>query len=265
VIPIKAGDFIELQCPEQSVPLLSLGQRIPEITPSFVVIRIEGSSIYLGPLKTGVHEINVPCSQDKNIQTTIQLAPTPKEQMPEPEGPIGFIMFAHPIWLWIALALLTALLVGFLWWLIRAIRKKQLAKKLAHQPDEGFIDAVAEFKNMLERYRKLGTDSPAPASLVESFFSEAQAALRAYLEVRLHFKARWATTIEFLGQLKAASISYSGLKDLQFKVESFLHQADLVRFSKNIPTASMRIKHHQDLNEIFNAIESVTAKVEKSQ
>ena len=56
--------------------------------------------------------------------------------------------------------------------------------------------------------------------------------LRAYIEFKFSFSASWASTPEFLGSFKAATLSLNKSPDFYQNIERVLYALDVIRFAK---------------------------------
>jgi hypothetical protein len=146
-----------------------------------------------------------------------------REVKPPVEIPSGWT------WLWIVLAVLAAVAVG--WWFWRRMRRKAVERKV-----EIIVPPHARAYDRLRAALDL-INQPEPFCVAVS------AALRTYLEERFDFRAPERTTEEFLVELQDTALL--GLHQKR-SLAGFLEQCDLVKFAREQPD-------REALRELYNA------------
>lgn len=257
-IKIEPGDFLQLSCPVGATPIETVGQSFPENgkEKSFAIIAIDKNQATLGPLRAGEYEVGIHCTGGLEVKETILLTALKKENLPEKQPPAAPFLMAFPLWFWIALALILCALMGLVVWIVKLVRERQVEEV---EEEEA---APPNGQELLEHYLKTVTagrwaqkDDP---QTVSQLYSSGFDCVRTFLEFKLHFKASWATSSEFIGTLKASLLGYPKLNELAHQVETVLHQADLVRFSKDIPPKESREHFVKTLQLIHAAVMKVT-------
>ncbi len=258
--PIKSGELIEASCPENSTPELRVGEFIPRGSEALVVVtKIKGGQIWLGPLKAGPLALDLPCTNNTKINIDTEIVGLKKEELPPEAPPLPLLNYTYsPYFLWGAIffVLLVGLLSAFFVrraWIKRKLRllsKKDTAVKIP--PPE----ALQLFLQECARRPPRDTDD---MGSIDAFYTQANERLRSFLEWRLSFSAPWATTIEFLGEIRARlnSVGPEGA-ELSRQVEQLLVSADTIRFSKIQASAESRTKHLDQMKYIFQILKRGT-------
>ena len=172
--------------------------------------------------------------------------------MPERQPMVSPFFLSFPLWFWILIFLFISLLVGVGFTAYQYLQKKRALKiqpALAPKPTG---------QQLLEEYLRnaraakliLQSDSQS----LNDLYSKGYDCVRSFLEYKLHFKASWATSSEFIGSLKASLLGYTQPSTLAYDVESVLQQADLVRFSKDIPPETPRQNYLNTIQKIYDTV-----------
>jgi hypothetical protein len=249
-INIKPGDILELSCSGMATPQVAAGQIFPAEAKekSFVIVSVNGSKTIVGPVRAGEFEVLIPCSDGQIIKETFNVKATPQDQLPPKQSPVLPIDLSFPIWFWIALALSIFTMCGIIFGTARYFNKKKIPVLKNNEPPPLNGDEILmNYFRTVEGARWAERDD---LHVVTELYSKGNDALRAFLEHRFHFKASWATTSEFLGTLKTSLMGFSGLNELSHSVETLLSQADLVRFSKDLPPLEVRKNFLLNLRKI---------------
>lgn len=146
------------------------------------------------------------------------------------EVPYEFGEFKHIILWSLAIAII---LLGIILFIIY-ITKKKKQKEVEEVKIPAHILALGELGE-LESLKLI------EAERVKDFYSELSDILRRYLENRYHFLALESTTDEILKDLKQYIYKSENIKD----IETFLRDADLVKFAKALPE---EYRHEQYFN-----------------
>ena len=259
---LQPGELAEGQCPVGSQPMVSVGDAIPAgAKPKdqlFIVMKLgDDGKIFLAPLKTGQFQFTLPCSGSSTARFDFELKTIKKEELPERSPPLGLIRFEYPLWMWLALVGGVVFIALSTWGIFALVKrrlakpKKQVAQQAPKQsPEEAFAHFLRSAPKLSEQ------DEPA---LVHELYSKGNDLLRPYLEQKLSFKASWATTGEFVGTLKTVALGYPALSSATALTETLLAQADLVRFSKDMPPKEHRQQFARQLKEIFDTVTKATA------
>ena len=254
---LKAGGILELQCPDNSRPQVNIGDRLPSTKPKFVVLGLHESSVTLGPLEAGSISADISCSNGSVLKAEATLQPdSPKNN----EGPKVLAPFAlaYPLWFWILLILFITALIGTLLTLWYRFYKKQQALSQLSVDASVFDHPERNFHNFLSKAASRVQDSQGDLRNPTALYSEANDLLRGYLEYKFSFKAKWATSAEYIATLRPLLQSYAGAHEAASLVESVLSQSDLVRFSKQLPDAGTSKFFIENLKKISQIVTRAT-------
>ena len=236
---LAAGEVLELPCPEQSVPLVKEGQYFPQNapTPQGQVLSVKDHSVVLGFFQGGNLRIDLPCSNDKKISSSVLLKVLESKDQPEAVPPLPVENMRYPLWFWILLVVL-ALLPFLVWAGIKSRRKKKILKniqkKIPLTPTQKMEAYLKEASALLKKQKTL--------SLHENkhFYSQGYTCFRAFLDQRFKLNSAHETTREFLGTLRStASLWNLSTQDVT-AIDLLLSKADQVRFASDAPEAQER-------------------------
>jgi hypothetical protein len=250
---VKAGDTLAFTCPTGTEPAVKAGDLVPtKEDPAFFVLHVEGQNLTLGPMKPGEVTSLGLCTGTET--RTLRVEATSQEEVPKftaPPLPPG--VFEYPLWLWIVLALIIALLAAaglyaWRWYHKRSASRRPALPLRTVPPDEAF-----EIFLRLVRDQKMAENADKAAS--KKLYGEGSEKLRGFLQLRLRFEAPGATSREFVSELKSALLvaqreGRSLPPHFGQIVESLLTQADQVNFAGETPPTENRVAFAKALEKV---------------
>ena len=256
---IAAGSLVTVECPVPSelLPHQFIG---PEGQRDWVVVAVDGKTLLLGPLRPGPLIGSFECAAGHSVNYQFEIQPT--ENPPQAQAPEVFVNVAWPLWFLVAVPVASAFLLFFVvrFFYRRHKTKKQKPKEVAPRPvlpaDIRYRSFVRDLKARKLLFRQKGSE-------LEETLSQCVKLLRQFLEHRFGFEARAATSSEFLGELKAASIkSFRKPEDARLvhqAVESIFVFTDRVQYSKESPNESQLKDMERQLLEVLGSGSEETA------
>ena len=155
-------------------------------------------------------------------------------QSVKPEGLTDILDLKHPVsidtvipfWTWVILALLVFTLIGFIVWRGRK------------SPGVSIREPIVTTVDWFDEIRKLRTSGLIEKGDFDTYYTRLSEVLRRFIEQSTGVEAMERTTYEIRGDLIFAEVSDSRI----LEVESFLNEADLVKFAKFEPNAGRAIE-----------------------
>lgn len=174
---------------------------------------------------------------------------------PDADGlrtPALLASFRRPLWMWGALGLTTAVLLGglaYAWW-----RRDDGAE--APSPDE---DTKTPYEVASVRLQHLGRRNPNDRETCKAFYIDLTETLRVYLAKRVGVRALECTTPELIAALRRRpDVPEGAIRRLQ----DVLEQADLVKFADVQPTPETSNAVLETASGVLNTIEGAQRRAE---
>jgi hypothetical protein len=256
VIPLKPGSGYKASCPENSVHTLNQTQFYPEGTNEVLLSPVDAQSVYIAPLRFGQWEFKIPCQPTGNIQLTISIEPGDGKNLPKPDAPLGLINPGFPISLIVLWIFLILILSGLIYFLLRKFFPTSNDTQNSSETEIDFHRPYKDWQKLLANYKSLSQKDESTALARTNATSPMALALRSYLEYKLDFSASWASTPEFMGSLKAASLSLEVPEEFYQKIERLLYSLDTIRFAKKEVS-------FMELKTLYSDFETLTESAEK--
>ncbi|MBS1985142.1 MAG: hypothetical protein JST16_13310 [Bdellovibrionales bacterium] len=247
--PLTSGDVFEVSCASGAAPALKVGDKFPADKAQFIVVRVEGAKVTLGPLLTGDLNSSFNCADGSTQAVTVSVIGFKKEDLPNREASLAPEKLAYPLWLWlvpVAVFLASWLSFKIYDWTYGAKKRKKAAAKRPTPPAKSPDERFDEFLNRAEKERWTEKDA---SEDVKRLYVEGYERLRAYIEFKFVFRVPEATTKEFLGEFKA----HQPAGDLPGTVEALMLQADQVRFAGEVPPREVRAAFVKNLRQVRGA------------
>ena len=147
-----------------------------------------------------------------------------------------------PLWVWVTGVVLVLVIVMYILW---RRRRQEVAS------DEGPTVVVVDWFSEIRRLREAGLIEK---GAFNDYYTRLSEAFRRYIEQRISVEAMERATFEVGADLSAAGLS----KTRVLEIESFLNEADLVKFAKFEPDAG---RANQDCERVL----SLMAQIDKDQ
>ncbi len=252
---VKAGELIDVVCPEGKIPALVPGDKFPPDKPLFVVVSVQKDKIQLGPLRAGDHEIDIPCSEGSSSRLSYSLKALKKEELPPKSGGLSPYELTYPLWLWILILLIVALILGSLFAFFYN-RNKRRPRILPPAPQMSPQQKLENFIQEAGKSKVYESDDPKSILI---FYQQGYEALRRFLEDRFQLNTRFETTREFVGTLRAVAVQWKLAPGTVDQVEALLVQSDDVRFAHAAPSAEIRKSYFEKVKELAHKLRSTEA------
>jgi hypothetical protein len=263
----SAGETIRFECPKDTKPTYQAGTFYPnEKDSTLYIIKVEGSTYLLGPMKAGKFDsVDLCGSAPSPGALNYELILPPQSQMPQPVPPLTPMAIAFP-WAWALkiLLILFALLAaagGAIYWfknrnrLAAAPLKK---KKTVLSPEENLRAWIQKQRNDPKRLEE-------DLHFQKEVFTEGWKRLRKYLEKRFEFNVPGATAREFVGELQAALIVWKQQNptdkvpdNLVPRVETLMTQSQAAGYSFTSFNAAVVKSFVDQIRAIHKETEKVT-------
>lgn len=250
--PIAAGEFLIVQCPDNSLPTVKAGDYLPKEQPLFYVAKIESSTVHLGPLAAGKIKGQLKCTNDNQVEikAEIQVNPNSAKKL---QPPLGIIDFAYPLWVFLAIA--AAISIPILTYITLKICKKLRQKyRLLKNADVKTLSPDQKLKQSLSKMKTTSLDSN--PQIIKALYNECNDHLRLFIEERLHLSSPFATSNEFMAKIKY-KIKSDNLRlseETLTALHSYFSQSDEIRFSKKELTKEIHLYIVKNLEHCFSDI-----------
>ncbi len=251
---IAAGESYSGSCPPGMKADLRVGQLLPSAEKATVkVLKVDGETFVLGPMKAGQILVSVPC--DISYQSVSFIVnEMPPEAALNRYSPLRSEKVEYPFTIYILLAVIVlSPLLGFFAYKFRKKKisfKKSVSTTLKRDPRV----LLEEELNFLQKNVQL------PES---HHFHKLYKRLRKFIESELNLKTKALTTQEFLGTFRALALQQSTNQSLISQLEYVLRTADDVRFAGKAFTAELWVDYLQKAKEIVAAFPKKVEAVKK--
>ncbi len=241
---IVAGENYIANCPPNMIAGIRAGDLLPSPEkPNVKVLKVEGNSFVLGPMKAGQITVNIPC--DSSYETiSFSVSEMPPEAAMNRYSPLRSEKIEYPITLYILIiAILLTPILGLIAFKFR--KKKTSPKKASVQK------IPKSSRTLLEDELSFMEQN---VSLPESHhFHQLYKRLRKFIEKELNLKTKALTTQEFLGTFRALALQQSTNQTLISQLEYLLRTADDVRFAGKAFTAPLWVDYLQKTRAVIAA------------
>jgi len=251
---IAAGESFSGACPPGMKADLREGQLLPSAEKASVkVLKVEGETFVLGPMKAGQILVNVPC--DITYQSVSFIVnEMPAEAALNRYSPLRSERVEYPFTIYILIAaIVLSPLLGFLAY---KFRKKKISFKKAVA-----VNIKRDSRVLLEEEISFLQKN---VHLPESHhFHKLYKRLRKFIEAELNLKTKALTTQEFLGTFRALALQQSTNQALISQLEYVLRTADDVRFAGKAFTAELWTDYLQKTQSVVAAFPKKVEAVKK--
>ncbi len=240
---LNAGEVFRSECTNGNKAKLTVGQKLPQSEKALVkVLKVEGKSFTLGPLKAGPISIAISCGESiQEVSFTVQ--EMPQEAAANRYRPIGSEKIDYPLSFFILLGvILLSPLLAFLFYRLK--KKKVLLKSVV-------VTKKDSPRILLEKqlfFLEGNISIPTP-----EHFHQLYKAVRKFIEKELNLKSKSLTTQEFLGTFRALALQQSANQALISQLEYILRTADDVRFANKFFTTELWKDYLQKVRAVFAA------------
>jgi hypothetical protein len=246
---LNPGEGAVFKCPEGSEPQLTLEVLAQYEAKGLHLATVSKDSLFVGPLKYGRFQIQIPCKPEGGISQIVEINPPEKPSQPSQPSPLGLINPPIPVEFfvfWLLVFFVTTFGGYFFYHRWKNSRMKPLGDN--NHP----VDPDAPKREWMRTLAELSTASEPQSQTLH----RAAPDLRRYLEYRLGFSAAWASTPEFIGSLTAATLGASIPPSYFQEIERTLYALDSIRFAKKLVTPEEQQILAIDLKKITDTTES---------